>query len=119
MQTLADTYWLHHKLSGGDRLQRREAISLFWSWEEVDAAMAHDDPLPLLDVLLRQAQADLAYLAAGPLEALLTEAPDRWDAPVAERCRLDGLWREAVLRLGLSHEEWTRLPALQRYLQAI
>ena len=81
--------------------------------------MTLDDPLPLLDALLRHPLADVPYLAAGPLKDLLTGAAGQWDTAVAERCRDDELWRQAVLHVGLDDGERVQMPALKPFLREL
>jgi hypothetical protein len=115
---LIRAYWRHHRLARGDRPDRLAADELLWALEAVDIAVrdADDDLLDLLDGLLRDPGADTAYFAAGPLEDLLVEHPERYSMAVAERCRRDPLWREALQGVWLREQDRRRLGALQALL---
>lgn len=123
-QTRADevvrSYRLLHELSRGSDADRRRAdAEHWWAWEAVGEAVEDGDlPLEVLDAMLHDPAADAehrAYIAAGPIEDLLSDFPDEYAAGIAERCRTDRLWSDTVAHVWLEHDDWLDLPAdLQR-----
>ena len=116
------SYRLQHQLGGGSAADRRLAdAEHWWAWQAVDDAVEDGDlPLEVLDAMLHDPQADddhRAYVAAGPVEDLLSDFPDEYADAIAERCRRDPVWASAVRHVWLAPEEWRELPAaLRRYL---
>lgn len=118
---LAQAYWRHHQMSGGERAQRVAADGHWWAVEAVEDAVrtrAVGQVVDLLDQLLGAPQADPVFLGAGPLEDLLTAHPEA-AASVAERCERSPhapLWRRAVAAVWLSGYHHDRVPGLARFL---
>jgi hypothetical protein len=66
----------------------------------VEEMRSGDDPLPLIDAMLALAAEEndlgfLHYVAAGPIEDLITERRDLW-RDLAARCRRNSTWAYAV-----------------------
>lgn len=97
-QAVVTAYWAQHRLSHGSRDDRLHADQYFWACEIVtDAAVKGDvDVVGLLDDLLHAEDADPVYLGAGPLEDLLHYHAAEFAGPVAQHCRRDAVWRNAV-----------------------
>ena len=96
---LVDAYLTHF---------RTQNDSLYWAWEEVDAATESlEFGLPLCLALVEAAAnpAELAYIAAGPLEDLLrrrgTPAAQALEAPARVSARV----REALHQVWLSPDD--------------
>jgi hypothetical protein len=104
-----------HELRNGNREERLQADDYWWAWERVnDAATEGSAPIELLDVLLRDPQADAAYrayIAAGPLEDALRADPLRYGPLFDARSHEDELWAEAVGGIWLDDAGWAALPA--------
>jgi len=73
---LAAAYWEHHRrATSTNRADRLSQGDVFWAWEEIHEHVS-DHPESAVDVLVIVAEAApddaaLAYLGAGPVEALL------------------------------------------------
>jgi hypothetical protein len=84
-----------------------------WAPDEVRRAVDEGDSdlIELVDKLLHFPGADLAYVAEGPLEDMLAEHPDRYAETVAERCRRDPVWHQALQAVWLDESEQRPLGA--------
>jgi len=117
-QALVAAYWRYHQLSAGTRKQRLAGEDLFWACEAVQDAV-HDDPtdvLDLIDALLLAPEADPGYVGAGPVEDLICQTGSKYEAALAERCRKDAKWREAMSCVWLDEPDRQKVPLLSVFL---
>ena len=113
------SYRLLQELSRGDAADRARADAEHsWAWEAVnDAVVDGDLPVQVLDAMLHDPLADdrhRAYVAAGPIEDLLTDHSEEYAVTIAERCDSDRVWAEVVAQVWLEPEDWDALPASLR-----
>lgn len=97
MTALSAAYWRYCELSKGDRQQRLASHDFFWAWDAVSAATweSPEQSLEMIEAILHHPDADPGLVGAGPIEDLLSNPPQLVEE-IAERCRTDALWREAV-----------------------
>ncbi len=115
------SYRRQHELSQGSAEDRLVADrDHWWAWDAVHAAVRDGDlPIEVLDAMLLDPQADdrhRAYVAAGPIEDLLSDYADEYEDDIAERCRTDRVWADAVAHVWLEREDWEALPDVLRRL---
>lgn len=116
---LVAAFWLHARMSSSEvREERLAAVEWEWAGAEVaDVVGAADDSaLDLLDALLRSKDGTPEEVGVGPLEDLLTEHGPQVAQAVADRARVDPLWRRAVAACWLDQDEASRLPALEPFI---
>jgi len=115
------SYRLGLGLSGGDRASKQLAESEHsWARDAVhDAVDRGDLPLTVLDAMLHDPEGDESYrgyVAAGPIEDLLADHQEAYAGAIAERCRTDPLWAQAVAGIWLDRDWWLSLPEELRRL---
>jgi hypothetical protein len=113
--TVARSFRLNHTLGQGDRESRQQAIAEHsWAWEAVSEEAADGSlPLEVVDAMLRDPMGDAeyrAFVAAGPIEEILSQWPDRYGEPIAARCRSDHLWSDAMHDVSLDEREARLVP---------
>jgi hypothetical protein len=116
---LVAAYWMHARMSTSEvRGERLAAAEWEWAYAEVvDVVSAADEPaLDLLDALLRSEDGTPEQVGAGPLEHLLAEHGPRVAEAVADRARMDPLWRRAVAACWLDQDQVSRLSPLAPFL---
>ena len=94
---LSTAYWRYCQLGQGDRQQRLASREFFWASDAVWTA-THESPeqsLEMIDAILHHPDADPVLIGAGPIEDLLSDPPQLVEE-IAQHCRTDALWREAV-----------------------
>ncbi|MEZ5378457.1 MAG: hypothetical protein R2733_18280 [Acidimicrobiales bacterium] len=112
---LATSYLRHWQLSTGietgepDELRALRPVA-----DEIDdAADSGTLPIGVLDALIQHPHGSpsfRAYVAAGPVEQILTTHADRYADELAERCRRDERWAETLAAVWLDKKQWRRLP---------
>ena len=116
---LVTAFWLHARMSGSEvREERLAAVEWEWANAEVAGAVAaaDDSALELLDALLRSKDGTPEEVGVGPLEDLLAEHGPQVAQAVADRARVDPLWRRAVAACWLDQDEASRLPPLEPFI---
>lgn len=114
-------YRRHYELSTGDRRARLSAEQTRWAYEAVDDAIRDGSlPLSVVDALVCDPDGSSeyrAYVAAGPVEDLLTSDADTYGSAFAQRARLHDHWAEALRGVWLSSTDWAALPEdLRRFI---
>src|SRR5690554_4518268 len=113
-EDVARAYHAQYALGSGDRRERLDADEHFWAWEAINSAIFEGTlPLDVVDALLHLAPDDEAfqgYVAAGPVEDLLVTHPEKYTDAIAERCRQDGVWAQAVGNVWLDRRTWDSVP---------
>ena len=97
--------WLaHHGDAGGKKT--REQKALFWAWERVADLVLHDSEQAWSVVLslvnLASNDWHLANIAAGPLEELLRQEPERFRAALDQQARRDPKFRRCLTGVWLN-----------------
>jgi hypothetical protein len=115
------SYRLQHELSQGSDGDRRIADrDHWWAWDAVHLAVRDGDlPVEVIDAMLHDPEADdwhRAYVAAGPIEDLLSDYADEYEDAIADRCRTDSVWARTVEHVWLEREDWEQLPDILRRL---
>jgi len=118
---IVHSYRLQHELSQGSDDDRRIADrDHWWAWDAVHLAVRDGDlPIEVIDAMLHDPDADdwhRAYVAAGPIEDLLSDYADEYEDAMAERCRRDRVWAETMGHVWLEREDWEALPDTLRRL---
>ena len=97
LTALSAAYWRYFELGRGDRQQRLASSEFLWAWDAVSTATweSPEQSLEMIDAILHHPDADPVLVGAGPIEDLLSDPPQLVEE-IAQRCRTDALWREAV-----------------------
>lgn len=115
------SYRMFDELSRGSTHDRQRAdAEHWWAWETVNRAVLDGNlPIEVLDEMLHDPDADHAhrvYVAAGPIEDLLSDHPEDYADLIAERCRTDRVWASTVEHVWLEPDDWRELPESLRRL---
>jgi hypothetical protein len=118
---VARAYRIYYELGQGGRQERLAAEEHhFWAWRAVSSAVMDGTlPIEVIDALLNLPPDDEAfwsYVAAGPIEDMLTTHPDQYTDAVAHRCQQHTVWARAVGGVWLDRHTWDLLPEPLRSL---
>lgn len=101
-------------MQGGRQGRLAATAEHFWAVDLVIvASSAGTLPIEVIDALLSLSAHDDgfdSFVAAGPIEDVLTYHPEAYMVPIADRCRRDATWARAVGGVGLDLHTWESLP---------
>ncbi len=117
---VATAYRRYYALAQGSRAERLEAEKGDWAYGQVtDACGDGTLPVEVLDAMLTDPDGDAdyrAYVAAGPVEDLLTDHLPSYADAFTDRSRRHRVWAEALTHVWLDRDVWEQLPEQLRRL---
>lgn len=117
---VARAYRTYYEFGQGSRQERLAAEEHHWAWRAVSSAVMDGTlPIEVVDALLHVPPEDeefWSYVAAGPIEDMLTTHPDQYTDAVARRCQQDTVWARVVGGVWLDRRAWDLLPEPLRSL---